>query len=59
MFQKLYYFDKTSNTPGDTLAAYGAARLFRQILEAGNYAGPKEIKLIDQGDKYLIQLPLP
>ncbi len=57
MYQSLYYVDKISNTPGDTLAAYGAARLLRYVLETCNFFGSKEVKIIDRGGNYAIQLP--
>jgi hypothetical protein len=57
MYQSLYYVDKTSNSPGDSLAAYGTARLFRFILEMCNLFGSKQVKVTDQGSKYAIELP--
>ncbi len=58
MYQSIYYIDKSSNTPGDTLAAYGLARTFRFLLDASSYGGSKEVKIKDEGDKYAIQLPV-
>ncbi len=58
MYQSTYYIDKTSNTPGDTLAAYGLARLGHFILGASDYSGPKTIKIKDEGERYVIQLPV-
>ncbi len=48
MYQSIYYIDKTSNTPGDTLAAYGLARLLYFILSASDYTGKKTIKIRDE-----------
>ena len=52
MYQDTYYIDKTSNTSGDTLAAYGLARLLQV------YMG-EEVTLTDEGDNYAIHLPSP
>lgn len=57
MYQQTYYLDKSSNTPGDTLAAYGLARLLRFILEERSYYGPKEVVVSDRGDNFEIRLP--
>ena len=58
MYQSEYYIDKSSGTPGDTEAAYGLASILRSVLESAGELNGTDVKLIDEGDKYSVQLPV-
>lgn len=59
MHQSTYYVDKASGTPADTLLALGLAKLLYSLLDTPSYEGSKEVKIIDAGNHYRIELAEP